>query len=121
MRGAVSTKRPDVLRAPPSDLTALTLAEMLVLNWRLRGVCEDGRCGLAVKVSLPTLIRVYGPHKAWWGECTPCPREGCEGRIVYQAQSIRGGSWKSLRAPPSDLAVQRWRKARGDYGWQGPR
>ena len=117
----VSTKRPDVLRQPPSDMVALTLAEMLVLNWTLRGVCDHGRCGLAVKVSLPTLIRVYGPHKVWWGECTSCPREGCEGRIAYAAQSIRGGTWKSLKAPPSELAVQRWKNARGDFGWQGPR
>lgn len=94
---------------------------MLVLNWRLRGVCDAAGCGLVVKVSLPTLIRVYGPHRPWWGERTPCPREGCEGRIVYHAQSIRGGTWKSLSAPPSDLALQRWRNARSDAGWQGPR
>jgi hypothetical protein len=117
----VSTKQPDVLRQPPSDMTALTLAEMLVKNWRLRGVCDHPQCGLAVKVNLATLIRVYGPHKAWWGEFTPCPREGCKGRIVYHAQSIRGGSWRCMNAPPSELAVRRWRNERGDFGWQGPR
>lgn len=117
----MSTKRPDVIRQPPSDLVALTLAEMLVLNWQLRGVCDSHRCNLAVKVSLTTLIRVYGPHKAWWGERTSCPREGCEGHIVYWAQSIRGGSWKSMADPPTEVAVRRWKNARGDFGWQGPR
>jgi hypothetical protein len=37
-------------------MTALTLAEMLVLRWRLRGTCDHGRYGLAVKVNLTTPI-----------------------------------------------------------------
>ena len=102
-------------------MAALTLAEMLVRNWKLRGVCDSSRCNLAVKVSLPTLIRVYGPHKCWWGERTPCPREGCQGQIVYSAQAIRNGSWKSMAAPPSELAVRRWKNELGDFGWKGVR
>ncbi|PZQ62621.1 MAG: hypothetical protein DI570_09975 [Phenylobacterium zucineum] len=117
----MSTKRPDVLCRPPSDLTALTLCEMHQLRWRLRGVCGAPGCGLAVKVSLPTLIRVYGPDKAWWGEHTPCPREECRGEITYWAQSIRSGSWKCMKDPPTEIAVARWKRDRGDYGWKGAR
>jgi len=117
----VSTKRPDVIRQPPSDLICLTLSEMHVARWTLRGTCGRAGCGLALKVNIGTLIRIYGPDKAWWGERTPCPREGCDGEITYWAQSIRGGSWRSMAMPASQAAFTRWRNLRGDYGWKGPR
>jgi hypothetical protein len=94
---------------------------MLVRRWRLRGVCDHRRCGLALKVNLSTLIRVYGPDKIWWGERTPCPREGCDGKVAYSAQSIKGGTWTQLSQPPTRLALDRWKQARGDFGWRGPR
>lgn len=116
----MSTKHPDVLVQPPSDMTALTLAEMLVRTWRLRGACRT--CGLGVRVNLTTLIAVYGANKCWRGMRTPCPNEGCEGgQLHYSAQSVRGGSWTSMANGPSQLAVIRWTNARGDFGWKGPR
>jgi hypothetical protein len=118
----VSTKAPDVLCAPPSDLTALTLAEMLVHGWRLRGRCtETRRCKLVLKVNLTTLIKVYGPNKVWWGERTACPREGCDGHIVYLAQSIAGGTWVSLERPPCEPAIRRWENVLRRASWKGPR
>jgi len=112
----VSTKRPDVIRPPPSDLICLTLSEMHVARWTLRGTCGRAGCGLAVKVNIATLIRIYGPDKPWWGERTPCPREGCDGQITYWAQSIRGGSWRSMSGKPSQAALHRWAAARGEFG-----
>lgn len=116
----MTTKRPDVLVRPPSDLVALTLAEMLVKKWRLRGACRA--CGLGVRVNLTTLIAVYGANKCWWGVQTPCPNESCEGgQLQYSAQSIRGGSWSSMARGPSQAAVTRWKNERGDGGWKGER
>lgn len=108
----VTTKSPDVLCAPPSDLTALTLAEMLVRGWRLRGRCtETRRCRLVVRVNLTSLVRVYGPNQVWWGARTACPREDCRGRIVYAAQSIAGGTWVSLDRAPCEAALRRRERA----------
>lgn len=117
----MSTKRPDVLVSPPCDMAALTLAEILVKKWRLQGKCDARGCNLVLKVNVASLIAVYGAHKCWWGVTTICPREGCDGHISYTAQAIAGGSKVSMAAGPSEIAVQRWKNERGDFGWKGPR
>lgn len=114
----MSTKRPDVISAPPSDMTALTLGEMHQLRWRVTATCST--CGIGLRVQLTALIRVQGPDGVLWGARPPCPNVKCEGgHLVYQAQSITGGSWKSLKDKPSDLAITRWKNSRGMY--RGPR
>lgn len=115
----MSTKQPDVLVAPPSDLVAISLGEMHQLKWRLVARCD--KCSTALNASLPMLIRVYGPDRIWWGARPPCPGLGCSGgRLTYSAQSISGGSWKVMGGPPSELAMNRFKNARGEF-YQGPR
>ena len=104
----MSTKRPDVIRRPPSPQTAMSLAEMHLAGWQLRAQCS--RCGLALRVSLPAMIRVYGPDAIWWGRQPPCPGFECDmGLLTYSARSINGGSWVSMKAAPSATQVALWR------------
>ena len=114
----MSTKRPDVLKTPPSSLTCLTLSEMHVAHWQLRAQC---RCGVDFRVSLPTWIRTYGPDHIGWGMSPPCPGWLCtDGTLVITARTLRGGSWVNLSAHrPTDLDIQRWKNARPNY--LGPR
>lgn len=98
-------------------MTALTLGEMHQLRWKLIATCS---CGLAMRASVPMLIRVHGPDAVWWGVHPPCPSLKCDGgRLTYSAQSINGGSWTSMARPPSQLAVTRWKNSRGEH--PGPR
>lgn len=114
----MSTKTPDVLVAPPSPLTALTLAEMHILRWELKAVCN--RCGLKLRVSLHAMIRAQGPDALWWGQAPRCPGLECEkGVLTYWARTLRGGSWVSLAQPPGELALAAYRNRR--RGYSGPR
>ena len=49
----MGTKHPDVVVAPPSAMTALTLAEMHVRRWELKAVCS--RCGIKLPKGEGTL------------------------------------------------------------------
>lgn len=114
----MSTKNPDVLVAPPNAMTALTLAEMHVRRWELKATC--GRCGIKLRVSLPTMIRTYGPDAVWWGQTSACPGLECDGgRLAYAARAVRGGSWISLTQPPGEVAMTAYRKRQRTY--PGPR
>lgn len=115
----MSTKTPDVLCQPPAPEMALTLAEMHALRWTLIARCN--RCRLAVWVNLSLLIRVHGPDAVWWGHQPPCPGMECrEGCLTYSAQSIRGGSWRSMATKAPERCVQQWKAKRGRF-YPGPR
>ncbi|MBL8772218.1 MAG: hypothetical protein JNK30_12625 [Phenylobacterium sp.] len=104
----MSTKSPDVLAAPPNPLVAITLAEMHVRRWELKAVCN--RCSTKLRVSLPAMIRTHGPDAIWWGQTPRCPGLECQGGVLrYAARALRGGSWVSLDAPPSELALTAYR------------
>jgi hypothetical protein len=103
----MSTKRPDVIRKPPSSQEALTLAEMHVAGWQLRAGCP--RCSTAYKVNVGSLIKAYGPDTIWWGVHPACPKWDCAGKLTYMARSIGGGSWTSLGAAPPAREVQLWK------------
>ncbi len=104
----MSTKAPDVICRPPSTQTALTLAEMHLRRWQLVARCN--RCNIVLKVSLPMMIRAYGPDAVWWGRQPPCPGFECDlGVLTYAARSINGGTWVSMRAAPSATELQLWR------------
>lgn len=112
----LSTKRPDVLRAPPRPEEALTLAEMHVAGWRLVACCN--RCSLKLRANLPAMIRTFGPDKVWWGETPPCPNADCDmGSLVYSAQSIGGGSWVSLKPRAPATLVSLWGENRRWPRW----
>lgn len=114
----MGTKNPDVVVAPPSALTALTLAEMHVRRLELKAVC--GRCGIKLRVSLPAMIRTFGPDAIWWGRKPPCPGLECEGgTLTYAARALRGGSWVSMGEPPGELATTAHRNRQRTYA--GPR
>jgi hypothetical protein len=102
-------KHPDVIRMPPAPTLGLTLAQMHLQGWTLRGFCR--RCGLQVRVSLPALIMVNGPDAIWWGKDAPCPGWECSGgRLAYSARAINGGSWVNVsttRAPRE--VVETWK------------
>lgn len=112
----MTTKSPDVLVAPPSPLTAITLAEMHVRGWRLKATCN--RCTLKLRVGLPAMIRTYGPDAIWWGQSQRCPGLDCyDGKLTYAASSIGGGSWVAMTQPPGNMELtahhQRQRHGRG--------
>lgn len=108
----MSTKRPDVLSNPPSPLTCLTLGEMHQARWTIVAKCPA--CSLAMKTNLTALIRLHGPDAIWWGHRTACPGLNCgQGVLVYQAQSIRGGSWIRMDEEPSAQHVAAWNAKRG--------
>ena len=110
----MSTKAPDVLRAPPSPMAALTLGEMHQARWRLIARCQ--RCGLAMRASLQLLIRIHGPDCMWWGHQPRCPGLACkDGRLTYFAQSITGGSWISLQTAPAQHYIDAWKAKRGSF------
>lgn len=114
----MSTKSPDVLVAPPSPLIAVTLAEMHVLRWELKAVCN--RCSLKLRVSLPAMIRTYGPDAIWWGQAPRCPGLECDnGVLTYAARSLRGGSWVAMGQAPGELALAAYEQRRPRY--RGPR
>lgn len=115
----MSTKTPDVLRSPPSPLSALTLAEMHVLRWEVRAQCN--RCKTDLRVSLPAMIKTHGPDAVWWGQKPACPGFECRGGILtYTARSIRGGSWVCISAhTPSERDLQTWKNKQVNY--RGPR
>lgn len=115
----MSTKAPDVIRHPPTPEAALTLAEMHALRWILVARCN--RCRLAVHVNLALLIRVHGPDCIWWGHQPRCPAVDCSsGRLTYSAQSIRGGSWKSMASKAPERCIELWKRKRGEF-YPGPR
>ena len=115
----MSTKAPDVVCHPPDPMTALTLAEMHALRWRLTARCDT--CKLAVKVNLALLIRLHGPDCIWWGHRPGCPSVECRGgHLTYYARSIVGGSQRSMGAKAPDAAVQAWKRKRGQF-YPGPR
>ena len=104
--------------APPSAMTALTLAEMHVRRWELKAAC--GRCGIKLRVSLPAMIRTYGPDAVWWGRKPPCPGLECDrGTLTYAARALPGGSWVSMGDPPGELAAAAYRNRQRSY--PGPR
>lgn len=108
----MSTKRPDVLVQPPSPLTALTLAEIHVHRWKLTARCN--KCPTALKVNVGTLMRVHGPDTVWWGALPPCPGIECDdGRLVYSAQAIRGGTWVTMRHAPAANVLEAWKQRQG--------
>jgi hypothetical protein len=100
----MGAKKPDVLVAPPSPLSALTLAEMHVRRWELKATCN--RCGIKLRVSLPSMIRTFGPDAVWWGQTPRCPGLECEdGVLHYAARALRGGSWVAMTQPPGELEL----------------
>jgi hypothetical protein len=110
----MSTKKPDVLVAPPSPMTALTLAEMHVRRWEVKATC--GHCGIKLRANLPSMIRTYGPDAVWWGQTPRCPGLECEGGVLhYAARALRGGSWVSMAQPPGDLARAAYRSRQRAY------
>lgn len=114
----MSTKQPDVICAPPSPLTALTLAEVHVRRWELKATCN--RCTTKLRVSLPAMIRTHGPDAIWWGQTPRCPGLECErGVLTYSARTLRGGSWVSLASPPGQLELRAYERRCPDY--RGPR
>lgn len=114
----MGTKRPDVVLAPPSAMTALTLAEMHVRRWELKAVCS--RCGIKLRVSLPAMIRTYGPDAIWWGRKPACPGLECDGgALTYAARALRGGSWVSMAQAPGEVAMAAYSKRQRTY--PGPR
>jgi hypothetical protein len=115
----MSSKAPDVICRPPAPETALTLAEMHALRWLLVARCN--KCRLAVRVNLALLIRVHGPDCIWWGHQPPCPGLDCrDGRLTYTAQSIKGGSARSLAAKAPERCIALWKQKRGQFH-PGPR
>lgn len=96
----MGTKRPDVIRRPPSPGEALTLGEMKAAGWHVREVCPD--CKTMLWVDLDVLVRAYGPDVLFWGRSAACRAwfwgdyDRCPGRVHFQARSIRAGSWVEL-------------------------
>lgn len=110
----MSTKKPDVLVTPPSAFTAVTLAEMHVLGWQLKAVCN--RCDTKLRVSLPAMIRAYGPDAVWWGRRARCPGLDCEdGVLSYAARALRGGSWVGMNQAPGKLEFAAYGNRRPSY------
>lgn len=110
---------PERLRMPPSPLTALTLAEMHIAQWELRGRCN--RCKVDLRADLRALIRVYGPDTIWWGRKPKCPGFDCEtGVLTYRARAIRSGSWVAMTTAPSAQNVALWKANRYSRD-RGPR
>jgi hypothetical protein len=108
----MGAKSPDILVPPPSPLTALTLAEMHVRGWQLKATCD--RCPTKLRVSLPAMIRTYGPDAVWWGHKPRCPGLECErGVLTYAARALRTGSWVAMSSHPGkvELEAHRRRKA----------
>ncbi|WP_133149244.1 hypothetical protein [Caulobacter zeae] len=91
---------PNRVSPPASPLAALTVTEMHAKRWTVRSRCR--RCGLTLKVHLPSVIRVLGPDAVLWGRTFRCQRVddgfACAGDTGYTAQTIRHGSWVGLRA-----------------------
>ncbi len=114
----MGTKNPDVVVAPPSAMTALTLAEMHVRGWEVKAACS--RCGIKLRISLPAMIRTHGPDAVWWGRKARCPGLECQdGTLTYAARALRGGSWVSLTPAPGELALAARQKRQRVY--PGPR
>lgn len=114
----MSTKSPDVVMAPPSPLTALTLAEMHVRRWEMKATCN--RCGIKLRANLPSMIRTFGPDAVWWGQTPRCPGLECESGVLrYAARSLRGGSWIAMSQAPGELELTAYRNRQRAY--PGPR
>lgn len=97
----MGARNPDTVRAPPMPAMAVTAAEMRAEGWTLRATC--GRCRVQTHVDLNLIIIAKGPDYVMWGRTTQCKvwtwgdDERCSGRMTFEARSIRGGSWRSLR------------------------
>lgn len=104
-------RNPDYAATPVMPSVALTLAEMLVQGWALRTQCK--RCGVVLKVHLPSAIAVLGAEAIPWGRAPRCQvvsdhQFHCDGRLTYLARSQPGTSWKPLHALTArELAIQR--------------
>lgn len=104
-------QNPDYAAPPVMPSVALTLAEMLVQGWALRTQCK--RCGVTLKVHLPSAIAVLGAEAIPWGRAPRCQvvsdnRFFCDGRLTYLARTKPGTSWKPLgKLTDRELAVQR--------------
>lgn len=112
----MSTKHPDVIKNPPSYLTAMSLAEIHLQRWELQAYCQA--CRVHLKANVATMIRIYGPDHIWWGQQPPCPVWDCAGKLRYSARALKGGSWKSMESPadPKFVAVWREKQKRADLG-----
>lgn len=105
-------RNPDYATPPASPLAGMTFGEILAQKWTLRTRCA--RCGLVLKVHVPTIVQVLGAHAIPWGRRPACQvvsdnRFPCDGRLVYMAQTVRHGSWKSMASPPSPRELELWR------------
>lgn len=95
----MGTKRPDVVRRPPIEAGALTIGEMKAAGWTIRSYCPV--CRTRLWVAPDDIIKVHG-DLFFWGRSTACSvwtwgdYERCQGRLVYEARSIGGGSWVPL-------------------------
>lgn len=107
----------DTMSGPLSPYSALTVAEMIVRGWKVRGHCA--KCGTTLAISLDALARANGTDLILWGRTVPCPKIHenkwrCDGRLDYLAQQIRGGSWGRLK-PISDRDIATIRASRGNH------
>lgn len=110
---------PDYARPPASPLAGMTFGEILAAGWTLRTKCA--RCGVVLRVHVPTIVHVLGAEAIPWGRRPACQvvsdnRFACDGRLIYMAQTIRHGSWKSMASPPSERELELWRARRASRG-----
>ncbi|WP_029415010.1 hypothetical protein [Brevundimonas bacteroides] len=97
----MGTRKPDTVRQPPMPARAVTLAEMRAAGWMLRATCS--RCRVQLHVDLAPMIALLGPDYVLWGRHPRCrvwawgDDERCWGRILFEARSVRGGSWRALK------------------------
>lgn len=73
---------------------------MRALGWRVSAVCTQ--CRTRLWVDLDHLAVLAGPDALMWGRAARCrvwtwgDHDRCPGVVVFEAQSIRGGSFKPL-------------------------
>lgn len=116
---AMGHRNRDRIAAPPSPLSALSLAEIHIAGWEVRASCN--RCRTSLRVSLPALMRAQGPDVILWGKHSPCPGFECSGgALTYFARAIPSGSWASMAQEPSPNIVSAWRAKRRTHD-TGPR
>lgn len=107
---AMGQTNPDRARPPPAPEEALTLAEIHVAGWLLMARCR--RCGIVLRADVRLLVKVWGPDGVLWGRQPHCPVWECDGRLEYHAQSIRGGTWRSMASPAPQRVIDAWRTKR---------
>lgn len=96
----MGTKKPDVVRMPPSPVAALTVGEIRAVGWQVRAICAS--CRIALWIDLDQLGRLAGDDAILWGRSGRCrvwrwgDQERCTGRVTFQARSIGGGTWVAL-------------------------